>query len=182
MGTQYSELTKEDISFISRQHVFYIASSSGQEVNLSPKGYDSIRVLDENRLLYLDYPGSGNRTARDIENGGEVTLVFNSFLNSEAKILRIFAKGEIISTESDDALKYASRFGINIEYVRQFMIFRIYAVETSCGEAVPVMKFTMARTGLKDWVKDMEKKGEIDKYIKDHETPPSLKNLKKKNV
>lgn len=181
MGTQYSQLTKEDINFIERQHLFYIASSSGQEVNLSPKGYDSIRILDENTLLYLDFPGSGNRTARDIENNGEVTIVFNSFEESEANILRIFVKGEVISKSSDTFIEFASRFGINIKYIRQFMIFKIYAVETSCGEGVPVMKFQQERNGLKSWVKDMSKRDNLQNYIRSKETPPSLENLKEKN-
>ena len=182
MGIQYSQLTKDDMIFIKKQHLFYIASSSGQEVNLSPKGYHSIHILDENRLLYLDFPGSGNRTVRDIENGGEITLVFNSFLDSEAKILRIFVKGEVVSTEDENALKYASKFGININYIRQFLIFNIYAVETSCGEAIPVMSFIRVRSGLSDWVKDMSKSGKIKEYIEDHKIPPSLENLERKEI
>ena len=30
-------------------------------------------------ILYLDFPGSGNRTYRDAMAGGEFTLVFNAF-------------------------------------------------------------------------------------------------------
>lgn len=95
MGKQYKKLTQEDMAFIKEQKLFYIASCSGGEVNLSPKGYDSIRVLNANSLLFMQYPGSGNRTYRDVANGGEVTLVFNAF-NGDAKILRLFCKAEIV--------------------------------------------------------------------------------------
>jgi hypothetical protein len=177
MGTQYSKLKDKDIAFIQKQHLFYIASSSGQEVNLSPKGYDSIRVLNPNQILYLDYPGSGNRTARDIENNGEITMVFNSFEENEAKILRIFSKGKIIKKSSPEFDEYLSKFELEKKFIRQFMLFQIYAVETSCGEAVPVMKFERRRNELEDWVKKMEKSGKLQKYIDDHETPPNLTNL-----
>jgi len=179
MGIRYLKLTKDDMAFIEKQHVFFLASSSGKEVNLSPKGYDSIRVLNETTLLYLDYAGSGNRTARDIQNNGEITILFNSFLEVEAKILRLFAKGEIVNQSDKKALEYASKFKIDIDLIRQFFIFKIYAVETSCGEAVPIMKFEKVRTGLGDWIKNMSKKGELSEYIKKHEVPPSLDNLEK---
>jgi|GEM_PF-6416734 len=37
MGKQYKSLNDKDIEFIKKQKLFYIASCSGQEVNLSPK-------------------------------------------------------------------------------------------------------------------------------------------------
>ena len=49
MGKQYKVLTDKNIEFIKQQKLFYIASSSGKEVNLSPKGYDTIKVLNNNR-------------------------------------------------------------------------------------------------------------------------------------
>ena len=70
MGKQYKNLTLEDINFIKEQKLFYLASCSTKEVNLSPKGYDSIRVIDNQTLAFANLPGSGNRTHRDsVENG-----------------------------------------------------------------------------------------------------------------
>jgi hypothetical protein len=74
MGKQYKELTPENIEFIKEQKLFYLASCSGTEVNLSPKGFECIEVLNAHSLLYLDYPGSGNRTARDIKNDEKLHL------------------------------------------------------------------------------------------------------------
>jgi hypothetical protein len=177
MGSQYSKLKEKDKEFIKKQKLFYLASSSGEEVNLSPKGYDSIRILDSNTLLYLDYPGSGNRTGRDIENGGNITIVFNSFVREEAKILRIFSKGEIIEKDSEKFMEYISLFGINREFIRQMFLFNISAVESSCGEAVPIMEFKEERSGLRNWAKRMSKNGQLEGYIEKHKVPPSLENL-----
>jgi hypothetical protein len=177
MGSQYKKLKDIDISFIKKQHIFYIATSSGKEVNLSPKGYDSIRVLNSETLLYLDYPGSANRTGRDVENGGEVTLLFNSFEYSEAKVLRVFAKGQIVDREDENFIQYISSFGMPEHFIRQMFIFKIYAVETSCGASVPIMEFVEERKELRSWVKSMARKNKLEEYIKEHETPPNLEEI-----
>jgi len=173
MGKQYKHLTEEDISFINKQKLFYIASSSGEEVNLSPKGYDSIRVLDKYRLLYLDYPGSGNRTYRDAMANGEFTLVFNAF-EGAARILRIFCKAEAIEKDDFNFSGYLSHFGVNREHIRQLFIFDIYAVESSCGMSVPYMSYEKERKSLKKWAKNMAEEGRLEAYIKSHEVPPTL--------
>ena len=73
MGKQYKALKDKDKDFIEKQKVFYIESSSINEVNISPKGYDTLRVLTDNSVVFLDYPGSGNRTYTDTVNDGEFT-------------------------------------------------------------------------------------------------------------
>ncbi len=176
MGKQYKALTEDDVSFIHAQKLFYLASSSGKEVNLSPKGYDTIRVLDKHRLLYLDYPGSGNRTYRDTMGNGEFTLVFNAF-EGAAKILRIFCKSEVIEKENVDFESYFSHFDVNTAHIRNLFLFDIYAVESSCGMTVPYMEYVKERKSLKKWVKNMAEEGRLTQYIKEHETPPDLKEL-----
>jgi len=177
MGTQYKELSEKDIAFIEKQHVFFVASSSGKEVNLSSKGYNSLKVLSQSQLLFLDFPGSGNRTARDIENNGEVTVMFNSSEPDEAKILRTFCKGKITKSGIFLFINNEKIFQVEEKYIRQFFILDIYAVETSCGDAVPIMKFEKRRDGLFDWVQKMEKTNKLEKYIEDHSIPPKLDDL-----
>lgn len=176
MGKQYKALTQEDVSFIQAQKLFYLASASGKEVNLSPKGHDTMRVLDKYRLLFLDYPGSGNRTYRDTMGNGEFTLVFNAFEGS-AKILRIFCKAEVIEKDDFNFNGYLSHFDVNPTYVRNLFLFDIYAVESSCGMTVPYMSYVKERKSLKKWVKNMAEEGRLAQYIKDHEEPPVLDDL-----
>ena len=173
MGKQYKTLTEDDIAFISAQKLFYIASSSGKEVNLSPKGYDSIRVLDKYRLLYLDYPGSGNRTYRDAMANGEFTLVFNAF-EGPARILRIFCKAEAIEKDDFNFPGYMSHFDVNVKHIRQLFLFDIYAIESSCGMGVPQMTYVKERKGIKKWAKSMAEEGRLEAYMKAHEEPPVL--------
>lgn len=173
MGKQYRYLTENDMAFIGEQKLFYMASSSGREVNLSPKGYDCIRVVDNETLIYMDYPGSGNRTARDIEEDGEVTVLFNAF-EGNPRILRIFCKGELI--EKDDVLfhDYMSLFEEKPGVVRRLIRLTVWAVESSCGMSVPEMEYKGDRSGLRDWAVKQEAAGTLEEYIKEHETPPNL--------
>ena len=62
MATAYESITGAMSEFVERQHVFFVATApSGDRgnVNLSPKGLDSFRILGPNRVAYLDLTGSG---------------------------------------------------------------------------------------------------------------------------
>jgi hypothetical protein len=60
--------------FIEHQKMFFVASAPLEvngHVNLSPKGGDVFRILDPNKVAYLDYTVSGNETsAHLLQNGG----------------------------------------------------------------------------------------------------------------
>lgn len=176
MGKQYKKLTDKDIEFIKEQKLFYLASASDGEVNLSPKGYDTIRVLDNNSLAFLNYPGSGNRTYSDATKNGEFTLVFNAF-EGAAKILRLFCKAEITEDKSQDFYNYLELFDEKESLVRNIFKFNIYAVESSCGESVPYMDYKGDRKSLRNWVAKMDKNDKLQKYKEDHITPPNLQDL-----
>ena len=47
--------------------------------NVSPKGRTLVRVLGPNLVGWLDYPGSGNETARHTAENGRITVMFCSF-------------------------------------------------------------------------------------------------------
>jgi hypothetical protein len=178
MGKQYKYLMEKDIEFANRQHLFFVASACGKEVNLAPKGEDCFRFLDEKTMLILDFPGSSNRTGRDIEAGGEVTVMFCSF-EEEPKVLRLFCKGDLV--EKDDPLfgELVKNFpDVNPAIVRQLFRLGIYAVETSCGLSVPVMRFEKTREkGVSHWASRKESKGTLDDYIKSHKEPPALEEI-----
>ena len=176
MGKQYKVLTDKDIAFIQKQKLFYLASSSGEDVNLSPKGYDSIKVLNTSTLIFMNYPGSGNRTYRDAVNDGEFTLVFNAF-EGDAKILRLFCKATIVKGCSEKFSRYLKTFGEKKEIVRDFFEFNIYAVESSCGESVPYMEYQGDRKSLKKWVKKMDKSDKLQEFKHKHFSPPNMKEI-----
>ena len=177
MGKQYKKLTNKDIDFIKKQKLFYIASSSGKEVNLSPKGYDTIKVLNDSTLVFMSYPGSGNRSYTDAKGNGEFTLVFNAF-EGTPKILRLFCKATIMKRDSNKFKDYINLFKEDKNIIRNFFEFHIYAVESSCGTSVPIMEYKEDRTSLRDWAVNMDKKNKLEEFKQNYLIPPNLKNIK----
>ena len=50
--------------FIEKQPVFFVATAAETgRVNVSPKGADSLRIVDDTHLRWLNLSGSGNETA-----------------------------------------------------------------------------------------------------------------------
>lgn len=176
MGKQYNILSQADINFIQEQKLFYIASCSGHEVNLSPKGYESIHVVDASVLYMIDYLGSGNRTARDINENGKITLLFNAF-EGDPKILRCFCKGEVIQKHDKGFASVMALFKEDPKAIRQIFKLNIYAVESSCGMGVPIMRYEQERCEVRDYALKMAESGQFEEYAKAHETPPELNKL-----
>ncbi len=177
MGTQYRRMTDADRIFIADQKVFFVASCSNAEVNLSPKGYDTLRVIDDETVVYLDYPGSGDRTARDIGADGAVTIMFTAF-TGKPLILRLFVKGELIEKGTPAFDELLPRFApVEAASVRRLILYRVYAVERSCGMGTPLMTYQEERNALRDWAVKKGADGSIASYIADHATPPDLTKL-----
>ncbi len=177
MAEHYKSLTPKHIDFIQKQKLFFVASASGHEVNLSPKGLDSLRVLNDKELLFLDFPGSGNRTARDIREGGKITLMFNAF-DGPPLILRTFCSGELIDKDHERFDNCKEAFSeVPSDWIRRFILFRIEAVETSCGYGVPIMKFENNRPQMTAWVKKKIEKGKLEQYIEEHNQPIDLNQI-----
>ncbi len=174
MGKQYGELTPRDREFLARQKLFFLASSSVAEVNLSPRGYDSLVVEDSRTLLMLDYPGSGNRTARDISHDGSITLLFPSFEETPG-ILRLFCRGELVEKGTDAFQEACRHFPEEpLHRIRRFIRLHIQGVESSCGFGVPLMEFRGERPRLREWVDKRNEQGTLEEYIREHAEPPSL--------
>jgi len=67
-------------TFIENQHMFFVATAAKDgRVNVSPKGMDSLRILDDTHILWLNLTGSGNETAAHIQDTNRMTLMFCAF-------------------------------------------------------------------------------------------------------
>lgn len=177
MAKQYAKLTDIDIQFIKQQNLFFISSSSGKEVNLSPRGYDCLHIESDQKVYFYDYYGSGNRTNADIKAGGEVTMMFCSF-DEKPRILRLFAKGEIINRVSENFLPCMKNFeDVNTDQVRQVIVLHIYAVESSCGFAVPLMDFKGDRPTLRKGLERIGSNSDIQIKFEKYPKRANLQNL-----
>ncbi|WP_455203544.1 pyridoxamine 5'-phosphate oxidase family protein [Kaarinaea lacus] len=159
------QLSDMHIEFIAKQKLFFTASAPNVgRINLSPKGMDSFRVLDNNTVAYLDLTGSGNETAAHIIENGRITIMFCSFDNAPL-ILRLYGEGTVISQHSSLWEQYIQCFQ-PIAGMRQIIRVAVDSVQTSCGYAVPMFDYIGERDTLERWA---EKKGEqgIRQYWQD---------------
>ncbi|XEC96679.1 pyridoxamine 5'-phosphate oxidase family protein [Paenibacillus tarimensis] len=97
MATFIETITPDIKDFILNQHVFFVstAPTDAGEVNLSPKGYDTLRIIGETKILYLDYHGSGNETAIHLKQNKKITLMWCSFEETPL-ILRVYGRGKVL--------------------------------------------------------------------------------------
>ena len=140
-------MTKRQIGFIRRQHLFFVATAAGSgRVNLSPKGMDTFRVIDSNTVAYLDLSGSGNETSAHLQNDGRITFMFCSF-DQAPLTLRLYARGEVARPGSAAWDELAPCF-VQMHGQRQIVRARIDSLQDSCGYAVPRFEFTGDRDTL----------------------------------
>jgi hypothetical protein len=156
MAKFYDELNSTLENFIGEQRMFFTASapSGGGRVNLSPKGIDTFRCLDEKTVAYLDLTGSGNETSAHVLENGRLTIMFCSFTDKPL-ILRLYGRGEIVRPD-DDKWQLLHRHFDSIAGERQIVVLHIESLQTSCGWGVPVYDFRDEREQLIEWA---EKKG-----------------------
>jgi hypothetical protein len=160
MGKEYESLEPALVEWIERQHVFFVASASagdGGLVNLSPKGLDTLRVLDERTLAWIDFVGSGVETIAHLRQNGRVTLCFCAF-EGPPRILRIHAWGEAFEPGTPEFAELRERFPeVPVEAaVRSVIRVRAVRIADSCGYGVPLYEYKGDRRQLHDWA---ERKG-----------------------
>jgi hypothetical protein len=91
-----TELNESLRQFIAAQHIFFNASAPRNDrINISPKGRDSLRILSDKCVSYLDLTGNENKTAAHITENGRLTLMFCSF-EDKPRIVRLYGRGRVI--------------------------------------------------------------------------------------
>lgn len=156
MAKFYEQLDANLTKFIGNQKMFFTASAPNDgRVNLSPKGIDTFRCLDEKTVAYLDLTGSGNETAAHLAENGRLTIMFCSF-TEKPLILRLYGQGEIIRPSHSEWNELHKNFPV-FAGERQIVVLHLDSLQTSCGFGVPVYDLKEERTTLTDWA---ERKGE----------------------
>jgi pyridoxamine 5'-phosphate oxidase-like protein len=150
MSEWFKSITSEMKQFIAEQKVFFVATAPCEgRINLSPKGMDSFRVLDDNRVLYLDLTGSGNETAAHLFENGRITIMFCSF-DKAARIIRLYGRGRAIHPRDAEWNEYHAMFPAE-PGVRQIMAIDVETAMTSCGYGVPRLEGLEERDTLRKY-------------------------------
>ncbi|MCW1383058.1 pyridoxamine 5'-phosphate oxidase family protein [Novosphingobium sp. KCTC 2891] len=147
MATFTDRILPDHEAMIGAQSVFFVATAAAQgRINLSPKGYDSFRVLGPNRVAYLDLGGSGNETHAHLEADGRITVMMCNFAQPPL-ILRLYGHGRAVLPQDADWEELAGHFDI-LPGTRQIFEITVETVQTSCGWGVPVMELSAERPTL----------------------------------
>jgi hypothetical protein len=165
MAKFYETLVDELKDFIQQQQMFFTATAIATgRVNLSPKGIDTFRILDDRTVAYLDLTGSGNETSAHLLVDPRMTIMFCGF-EQKPWIVRLYGQGIVVRSGDPDWERLVPHFDL-LPGTRQIIQLNIESAQSSCGMGVPQYEFQGHRTELLQWA---EKKGEagIHQYWKD---------------
>lgn len=151
------------VKFIEKQQMFFVASADlDGRVNVSPKGMDRLRVMDENRIVWMNLSGSGNETAAHVRATGRMTLMFCSF-EGDALILRTYGTAKVVHRRDEAWEELSGLFPAAVAN-RQIFDLNVDLVQTSCGTGVPLMDFKAHRRDeeMLPFYEDMGEDGIVD--------------------
>ena len=163
MASLHPSITPDLAAFIAAQPLFFVASaplSPSGHINVSPKGLDCFRVLDERTVAYLDLTGSGNETGAHLLENGRITFMFCAFAGPP-RILRLYGQGRVVLPGGPRWEALIDGFA-PLAGARQIVEATISRVQTSCGFGVPLMETAGQRDTLLRWAENRGPEGLAD--------------------
>lgn len=167
MAKTLDAIDDELATFVAAQKIFFVATApldARGHVNLSPKGYDTLRVLDPQTVAYLDLTGSGVETIAHLRENGRVTIMLCAF-EGPPRIVRFYGRGESLFEGDPRFAELEGRFP-RLAGRRAIVVVKLDRIQSSCGYAVPFMSFDKERTKLVDWAENKGDAG-LAKYRRD---------------
>jgi hypothetical protein len=158
MAKFYTELDESLKAFIAKQHIYFHASAPSRgRINLSPKGLDTFRILNDRCVAYLDLTGSECETAAHIAENGRLTIMFCSF---EAKplIVRLYGVGRVVHRRDPEWDELHALFP-SYAGERQIIVLDIESIMSTCGFAVPLFDYVGDRDQLTDYARKSGEEG-----------------------
>ncbi len=150
MGQRFNELSERHVKFIAEQKIFFVGTATADSrVSVSPKGMDSLCVLGNNRVAWLNVTGSGNETAAHVQLDPRMTIMFCAFEGAPL-VLRIYGKAKVVHPR-DAEWSELSRHFKPLPGARQIFDFAVDLVQTSCGFGVPYFTYVGDRDLLGNW-------------------------------
>ena len=163
MGRIYDHIDERLAEWVNAQHVFFVASApnEGGHVNLSPKGLDTLRILDDHRVAYLDLTGSGAETIAHVRENGRLTMMFCAF-DGPPRIVRLHGRGSVVALHDAGYAEVAG--GVpDRRGARAVIVLDIERIADSCGFGVPLMDYVADRDSYARYT-DHKTDEEIEEY------------------
>jgi hypothetical protein len=153
MAKQFERIEGDHLQFIEAQHMFFCGTAAAEgRVNISPKGMDSLRVLEPNRIIWRNLTGSGNETAGHLAQVNRMTLMWCGF-EKRPMIMRAYGSARTLHPRDADFATLDAHFEAS-HGARQIYDMTVDMLQTSCGYAVPFFDYAGERDVLAKWTED----------------------------
>ena len=152
MGKIYETIDDSLREFIGRQQMFFVATAPLSDdglVNLSPKGLDSLRILNGRTVVYADLTGSGIETVAHLKENGRIVIMFCAF-EGTPNIVRLHGRGEVIEPRNSDFSGLRDLFP-KYDGLRSLIRVDCHRISDSCGFGVPMYEYKGQRSQLIAW-------------------------------
>lgn len=175
MAKVFERIDEHLRDWIARQPLYFVGTAPlavDGHVNVSPKGpVDTLRVLDDHTVAYLDLVGSGAETVAHIRENGRVVVMLCAF-EGPPRIVRLHGRGEIVPAGDgrfEELYERCSFANPSLDEARRSIVLvAVERIADSCGYGVPLMSYEGEREHPRLWA---EKKlqtsgpGAIDDYV-----------------
>ena len=155
MGKTYDAIGADVREWMAEQHMFFVATAPRTDsgmINLSPKGHDTLRILDDTTLAYLDYGGSGIETIAHLRENGRIVIMMCAFAGPP-KIFRFHGKGDVIVPQHAEFSSLAEHFDRSELGIRAIIRVNVERISDSCGFGVPLYEFQEQRQTSPNYIR-----------------------------
>ena len=149
--------------------MFFVATAPNAGlINVSPKGYDSVRITDGNTIQFLDLTGSGAETIAHVTENGRITFMWCGF-EEKPNIVRAYGNATVHLLGSDGFAERRSCFGPT-HGDRSIIETRVTRVSSSCGLSIPFYDYAGEREKLTEWAIRKGTEGVLDYQLEKNQT------------
>jgi pyridoxamine 5'-phosphate oxidase-like protein len=175
VGKVFDGIDAKLADWIAGQQLFFVGSApdEGGHVNVSPKGpIESLQVLDERTVAYLDLVGSGIETVAHVRQNGRICVMLCAF-QGPPRVLRLHGRATVHRPADERYRDIVPRFDLTAvpaaeRAARSIVEVDVDRVADSCGYDVPLMQHAGVRPQRMAWIDSkLAKSGEtaIDDYV-----------------
>jgi hypothetical protein len=160
MGKRYEAITPELAQWIGAQPLFFVGTAplaADGHLNVSPKGLDTLRILEPRRIAYLDLTGSGAETIAHVRENGRIVVMFCA-LSGPPKIVRLHGAARVVTASCAEWSTLRPRFPDHMG-ARAVVDVTVTRISDSCGYGVPSFSGVEPRVALPRWTENKGREG-----------------------
>ncbi len=163
MGKIFESIDQPMRDWVAQQKMFFVATAplaGDGHVNCSPKGIDSLRILSDSELGYLDITGSGVETIAHAHENGRIVIMLCS-MQGPPRIVRFH--GTATAIEPGDA-EFDALYEHFVEQpaIRSIIHIKVHRIADACGYGVPFYEYQGEREIFESYAKRKGEQGLAD--------------------